>query len=99
MLTSKLLSKICSNYHITLLLFYCYQDNRIHCTIPKSVVRLFRPILSERQLYSISSFIVQKNNMWMKCSSLQYGITLLQRSMVVHKVVKLASLSKLLELT
>ncbi|XLR43276.1 hypothetical protein S83_027936 [Arachis hypogaea] len=60
------------------------KGSRIHCTIPKSVVRLFRPILSEGQLYSISSFIVQKNNMWMKCSSLQYRITLLQRSMVVH---------------
>ncbi|XLS98690.1 hypothetical protein HN51_041425, partial [Arachis hypogaea] len=29
-------------------------------------------------------FIVQKNNMWMKCRSLQYRVSLLQRSMVVH---------------
>ncbi|RYR10313.1 hypothetical protein Ahy_B05g078790 isoform B [Arachis hypogaea] len=39
------------------------KDSRIHYMVPKLVVRLFRPILSEGQLYSISSFIVQKNNM------------------------------------
>ncbi|XLR28103.1 hypothetical protein S83_056003 [Arachis hypogaea] len=40
--------------------FHGSKGCRIHCTIPKSVVRLFRPILSEGQLYSISFFYSPK---------------------------------------
>ncbi|MED6193979.1 hypothetical protein PIB30_024157 [Stylosanthes scabra] len=60
------------------------KGTRIHCSIPKHVVRSFRAILSEGQMFTISSFLVNKNNLWMRNNSHEFRITLLQRSRVVH---------------